>query len=406
MSENKDSRDDELDALLEAEGVDTAKITEQINKRKGIKADPAQPKPDKVPVPDPKLLADINPPVDTKNVPDPEAIVSGRLKEIFGDRFTNVDELKKANIPAQLQELETLRQKTRTLETQLKTKPKHHYANDDIARFDEFVRSTGIKDAGVFSKLNVTDVANMDDMDALVLQHIVDNPSLAGKEPQVRRYFEMKFNVDPNKIDSKKVESGDLTQEELEQNKLEYETNLIGVTTEGGRAKSKLQELKSKIKMPEIPEDETEKKNKWTPEIEARKKADWTMVNEKMGEEFKIIPILIKGSKEPIVNFVLPEETRKVILTNALDFVISNQMEVNEANVTSVATQMYSEVILSNMPEIAHAIFERARSMTEEEYLKTYHNPSGKNTDTPPVTEEPESDEARKEKAFQAEYER
>jgi len=47
--------------------------------------------------------------------------------------------LKKANIPAQLQELEKLRQKTQDLETQLKTKPKHHYASDDIAKFDEFV---------------------------------------------------------------------------------------------------------------------------------------------------------------------------------------------------------------------------------------------------------------------------
>jgi len=246
----------------------------------------------------------------------------------------------------------------------------------------------------------------MENMDAIVLQHIVDNPSLAGKEPQVRRYFEMKFNVDPNKIDPKKVESGDLTAEELEQNKLEYETNLIGLASEAGKAKSRLQELKSKIKMPDIPADETDKKVKWTPEIESKQKANWTAVNEKMGEEFKTIPILMKGSKEPIVNFVLPEETKKVILTNALDYAISNQMEINQANVTSVATQMYSDAILSNMQEIAHAIFERARSMTEEEYLKTYHNPSSKNTDTPPAGGEPESDEAKKERAFQAEMDR
>ena len=344
------------------------KSQNRLTKGKGVKTE--SPKAPDVKTPDVTPPADIKPPDDKKNVPDPEAIVSGRLKEIFGDRFTTVDELKKANIPAQLQELETLRQKTPTLETQLKAKPKHHYANDDIAKFDEFVRSTGIKDVGVFNKLNVTDVANMDNMDALVLQHIVDNPSLAGKEPQVRRYFEMKFNVDPNKIDPKKVESGDLTQEELEQNKLEYETNLIGVASEGGKAKSKLQELKSKIKMPEVPADDTDKKVKWTPEIETKKKADWTKVNEKMGEEFKTIPIRMKGSDEPIVNFVLPEEAKKVILTNALDYAVSNQMEINEANVTSVAKQMYSEVILSNLPEIAHAIFERARTMTEEEYLK------------------------------------
>jgi len=395
MVGNEDGRDDEIDALEHIEGVDTAKIKDQINKRKGIKAEPEIIKPDIIPPPDKKPPAVPIPPVDIKNVPDPEAIVSGRLKEIFGDRFTNVDELKKANIPAQLQELETLRQKTQTLETQLKTKPKHHYASDDIAKFDEFVRATNINDAGVFSKLNVTDVANMDNMDALVMQHIVENPSLAGKEPQVRRYFETKYNVD-----SKKVEAGELTQDELE-------VNLIGITSDGARAKAKLLELKGKIKMPEVvPEEILDAKQKWTPEIESKQKAAWTAVNEKMGEEFAKIPIPIKGGKEPIVNFVLPEETKKVILTNALDYAVSNQMEINEANVRSVATQMYSELVLSNLGEIAHAIFERARSMTEDEYLRTYSNPSSKNTDTPPIGEVPLSDEAKKEKAFQAEFER
>ena len=99
----------------------------------------------------------------------------------------------------------------------LKAKPKHNFANDDIAKFNEFVRETGIKDVGVFNKINGTDVANMNDMDALVMQHIIENPTLAGKEPQVRKYFETKYNVDPAK-----VTAGELTQEELE-------TNLIGV---------------------------------------------------------------------------------------------------------------------------------------------------------------------------------
>lgn len=387
-----DSRDDEINALRDIEGIDTAKITEQINKRKGIKVED---KPPQISPVDTKPPEEPKPPVQQKDVPDPEIIVNDRLKEIFGDRFTNIDELKKANIPAQLQELETLRQKTQTLETQLKTKPKHHYANDDIAKFDEFVRATNINDAGIFNKLNATDITNMDDMDALVLQHIVDNPKLAGKEPQVRRYFETRYNVD-----SKKVEEGELTQEE-------YEVNLIGIASDGAKAKQKLQDLKGKIKMPEIPEDETpEIKNKWTPEVEAKQKAGWTVVNEKMGEEFAKLPIPIKGSTEPIVNFVLPEETKKVIMSNALDYAVSNQLEINEANIKSIAKNMYSDAILMNLDEIAHAISERVRSMTEQEYLKTYHNPSEKNADAAPSDGEPLTDEAKKERAFRAELDR
>jgi hypothetical protein len=268
------------------------------------------------------------------------------------------------------------------------------------------VRDTGIKDAAVFNKLNVTDVANMEDMDALVMQHIIEYPASAGKEPQVRRYFETKYNVDPSKIDPKRVEFGNLTQEELEQNKLDYESNLIGVTTDGGKAKAKLQELKGKIKMPDILADEPNNKSKWTPEIEKSQTTAWTEVNEKMGAEFAKIPITLKGGKEPIVNFVLPEESQKVILKNALDYVVSNQLEVNEANVTSVAQAMYSDILFTHREEIYHAIFERARSMTEEEILKVYHNPSPKNNDNPPPSGELDSEEVQRKKAFELEYKR
>jgi hypothetical protein len=329
------------------------------------------------------------------------------LNEMFGEQFKTVEDFKKANIPEQLKELTNLRQKNQELDALVKAKPKHHFANDDIAKMNEFVRETGIKDVGVFNRLNAADLANMSDIDALMLQHVIDNPRLAGRDPQeVRRYIETKYNVDPAKIDPKKVEAGELTQEELDKNKREFEYNKMELEVNADKAKTKLHELKGKIKMPEPPADEPGSKTKWTPDIEKTQKAGWTKVNERMGEEFAKLPIRIKGGKEPIVNFVIPEETRKVVLTTALDYVVSNQMEINEANVKSVANMMYSELILSNLDEITHAVFERARSMTEDEYLKTYHNPSPKNTDNPPSGGEPLSEEAKKEKAFRAELER
>jgi hypothetical protein len=207
------------------------------------------------------------------------------------------------------------------------------------------VRDTGIKDVVVFNRINGADVANMDDMDALVLQHIIENPTLAGKELQVRKYFERKYNVD-----SKKVEEGELTQDELE-------TNLIGITSDGGKAKMKLAELKGKIRMPEV-QAEDDKPKGWTPEILSE------------------IPIHMKGYTEPIVNFTIPEETRKAITSNALNYAVSNQMEINEANVKNIAQMMYSNLIVSNLNEITQAVFERARTINEKEYLEKYHNPS------------------------------
>ncbi len=396
-----DGRDDEINALLGIEGIDSEKIAAQVAQSKG---EPPPAKSDGaggIPPADTTKPEDKKPdpanPENKKDVPNPEAIRSAMLNEMFGEQFKTVEDVKKANIPASLQELETLRQKAQELETQLKVKPKTQFVNEDIAKLNEFVRETGIKDVAVFNRLNATDVANMSDIDALVFQHIIDNPSLASKEPQVRRYIETRYNVD-----SSKVESGDLTQEELD-------INLIGVATEGAKAKAKLLDLKGKIKMPEPTPDEIsgEGKKKWTPQMEAEQKTSWGVVNDRMGGKLGVLGIPIKGSDKPVINFAVPEEIRNKAMKDAVDFMINNQMEVNEANVKSVAQMAYQDLILNNLDQIVHAVFEHARSMKEEEYLKLYHNPSPKsNADTQGGAGGDISDEAKLRRAFEAEFDR
>jgi hypothetical protein len=393
MAKRQDEiRDPEMDALKSIEGVNTEQITAQINKIKGITEEiTPEIKPEIKPEVKPEVKPEIKPEIKNE-VSDPEAIRAAMLNEMFGEQYKTVEDFKKANIPASLQELANLRQKNQELESLVKAKPKHQFANDDIAKMNEFVRETGIKDVTVFNRLNAAELANMDDIDALSLLHVIDNPRLAGTSPQeIRGYFERKYNVD-----KAKVEAGEMTEQELKYNQMDLQV-------EADKARTKLQDLKAKIKMPETPVEEPEKTTKWTPEIEATQKSAWAKVNEKIGETFSTIPIMLKGGKEPIVNFALPENTKKSILSNATDYVISNQMEVSEANITSVANAMYSDILFSNREEIYHAIFERARSMTEEEILKVYHNPSPKNADKAPVTGQPDSVEAQRQKAYELE---
>lgn len=394
MGQNLDGRDDEINALLNIDGIDTAKITEQITGKKG--GDTKPPADTKPPV-DTKPPADTKPPVDPKNVPDPEAIKSGMLNEMFGDHFKTVEDVKKADIPKSLQELATLRQRTKDLEIQLQAKPKTQFVNEDIAKLNEFIRETGIKDVAVFNRLNATDVANMDNIDALVFQHIVENPSLAGKEPQVRKYYEKEYNVD-----SKKVESGDLTQEE-------FEVNLIGIASAGAKAKAKLQELKGKIKMPEIPPDEKSEggKSRWTPEIETKQKALWQDGYTKMYDLFATIEIPVKGATAPLINFGIPEESRSKVLKGVTDYMLNNQLEVNEANVKSAINMVRTDLIMGNLDQIIHAVSEHVRGLKEEEYLKLYHNPSPKkNADTAGGGGAEVSDEAKLKRAYDAEMDR
>lgn len=403
--------DAEMDALLQVDGVNQESLTAQLNKIKGIDTPPPDKKAEDK-KPEDKKPEDKKPedkvvdkkPEDTKGVSDPEAIRTGILNEIFGDQFKTVEDVKKANISASLKELETLRQKNQELDALVKAKPKHQFANDDIAKMNEFVRETGIKDVNVFNKLNSSDLANMSDIDALVLNHVIENPRLASESPQeIRGYFERKYNVDASKIDPKLVESGDLTQEEFERNKREYKYNQMDMQAEADKVKAKLSELKAKIKMPEPSDEPDATTKKWTPEVETKQKAAWSTVSEAVGKEFSKIPLVPKGWKEPIANFVVPEEVKKVVLQTALDYAVSNQMEATPENIEAIAKAMYADIKESCESEIYHTIAERARSMSDEEFLKAYHNPSPKNNDAPPDAGKKDKLEEQRQEAYNLE---
>jgi hypothetical protein len=64
-------------------------------------------------------------------------------------------------------------------------------------------------------------------MEALVTKYVLDHPEQSGKEPQIRKYFEKKYNVDPDQVDE-----------------AELEVNKLGLDADGASAKKALQEIK------------------------------------------------------------------------------------------------------------------------------------------------------------------
>jgi hypothetical protein len=400
MAKGTEGRQEEINALMDIPGTNPEDIMAQVTGKKPDDPKPGDPQPGD-PKPGDPQPGDPKPgdpkPGDPKpGEPSPEIAATGILKEIFGDQFSTIDELKKSNIPVRLKEIETLRQQNEALlnektelTSKLGAKPKHNFANDDIALYNEFVKTTGIKNFDVFNKINVAEVANMDYMNALVLQRMIENPELAGQEVRVRKYLEKKYNVDPAQITDP---------EELEENK-------IGLAEDGARAKTKLVELKGKLKLPEPDSDDPGAAPKWSPEKETAIKTGWGQVSETMGTQLATIGIPMKGMNEPIVNFAIPEEARKAMMTDAVNFAVSNRMEINKDTMTKVAKFMYSEYLLQNLGEIAHSIFEKARSMTQEELLEKYHNPSGIGGDgKPPVSKSDVlDDDAKRKKALDAE---
>lgn len=312
------------------------------------------------------------------------------LKEIFGDRFKTVDEARQANISGMIDEVESLRQAKTDLEEQLSRKPKTNFANDEVALFNEFVKETGVHSYGVFRKINDAELTNMDPMEALITKHILDHPHLASKEPQVRKHFERKYNVDPEQVE----------EETLELNKMEMETDGIS-------ARKALQELKGKLKVPE-PTTEVDTPKELTPEEKSNLQTGWNNVGKNVSTALGKLKIPIKNGKEPLLDYEISESEQKEIQDFVANYAVENHMELNETNVRTISNMVYNQLMINKLPEIVHSVFERARSLTEEEVHAIYENPSpARNTDQPPTEPEGTKTDADKlqDEIFNAEME-
>ena len=301
------------------------------------------------------------------------------LKEIFGERFKTVEDVKNANIPGLIDEVETLRQTKTELETKLELKPKTNFANDEVALFNEFVKETGTRDYGVFNKINSAEVATMDSMEALVTKYVLDHPEQSGKEPQIRKYFEKKYNVDPDQVDE-----------------ADLEINKLGMDADGASAKKALQDIKDKLKVPE-PSQEPDAPKELTPEEKTNLQTRWGSVGQQVSTAYGKLNIPIKGGKDPLLDYEVSESEQKEITDFVKNYAVENQMELNETNVKMMSTMVYNQLMINKLPEIVHSVFEKARSMTEEQVHAVYENPSpARNTDTPPVPPEPEKTDFEK----------
>ncbi|MCK9544395.1 MAG: hypothetical protein M0R03_20440 [Novosphingobium sp.] len=358
----------EFEALKDLEGLDASKLMQQAGMEPpttdggdpagGIQDDP----------PAPPAAPPATPPQANQGQEQRDVF----LKEIFGDRFKTVDEVKQANIVQALDEVRTLRQENTNLKTQLETKPKTNFATDEVALFNEFVRETGKDDYGLFRKINTSDIANMDSMDVLVTKYVFDNPQYSGKEAQVRKYFEKRYNVDPDQVD----------EEDLAINKMAMEQD-------GNIAKRSLQEVKEKLKVPEPSNDPTKPKE-LTPEEKNQLTTGWSNVGQNISNVLAKLKVPIKGATDPLLDYEVSESERKEIQEFVSSYAVENQMELNETNVKTISTMVYNQLMINKLPEIVHSVFERARTMTETEVHAMYSNPSpGRNNDTPPTPPTP-----------------
>jgi hypothetical protein len=243
----------------------------------------------------------------------------------------------------------------------------------------------------------------LDPIDLLTADYIRRNPSKKENVDLVRDFVKRKYNLDikiPPALDEDDA-SPDEIRERNEQIR-EAKRNLEF-------AQMQMDEDVEKIKASYDSEFEEFAKGASsapTPEKIAEMAKPWQPVANTFMANVKAVPIFMPGPDgNPVkfMEFAIPAEQVEAYTRSIVDFAVSSGLPMEESSVQKIYEHILGQVYMANMPKINHAIAEKARTMSEQEYDLAYRNPSALKEQVQPGGAYKSKYEESREKALAAE---
>lgn len=300
-------------------------------------------------------------PAATQIAQKPEEIFGEKYKGYDWDKFrTEYDGTSKtaAEVGILRGELETAKQ--------LSEQAVNPFADEDIASYNEFVKETNVKNYGLFERVKTAD-ASKDPVESLVTEFLLDNPSYLGKEELVRKKMLKDHQI---------IEKPEMSVEEQET----LELNKIGISQAAKKADERLATIREKLKV--VTPVKPEVKLQQTQQAITEKTAKYEPIIKAEIAKYQKIKIPIEGKDkdgkvETFLEFELSGESLDKYSKEFSESFAKGDVDI-EKNPNTILSTYFNRAVMENFPKIVHAIAEKARSMSEEEYLLAYSNPSAK----------------------------
>jgi hypothetical protein len=308
-----------------------------------------------------------------------EAHRSKLLNEMFGDKFTSIDEVKESF--KLLDEVPSLRERSTKLQEQLEDKY-NPFANEEVARFNHFVKETGINDMKVYAKVSSIG-SETDPIDVLVTQHVVENPEYAGQEGKLKNFLVSKYGLDPEKYD----------EEELENNK-------FALQLESSKALKSIEALKSKITefKPVDFEALATQKEEQAKQEQQKLASGWSEIVAKLPEHIPAFKVDL-GEGKGEFEYAYTAEQKKSIEKDVLDYLVGYKLPMTKESVQSALSFAQNRVYQSNQKEIYKSFAEKISNDIRAQYDKEFVNPSALNKGNQETEKKPDKTDA--DKAFE-----
>ncbi len=244
------------------------------------------------------------------------------------------------------------------------------------------VKSKDPEKFGLYAGLKLS--SNMKPLDILVEDFVLRNPGFKDRKAQVIDLLVNKYKLDeeiPSPLSADDGHDEDAVSRrnsEIEKAKKAKSINEIQMEVDANEAKARLLGEFDKIELP------TRKKE--TPEeLQAKKdalKTSWAPVVQAVFKDAATIPLFMPAAKEgekPEMFLEMPvtDELKKVYSEQMLAMLSESGAELTKDNLAAAVARFRYSFINDNLPEIIKSVADKARALTDDEYAKMYHNPSG-----------------------------
>lgn len=294
----------------------------------------------------------VTPPAVTTATPvtTPEPIQTDYISSLntkFKTSFKSDDDLKSVlenaaktqALQEQLKEFETLKGDMEYYKKGVN--PLDYFASEDDYRMQQFKKTNPDKDAGVANKMFTTDLDKLSDLDVLTQYELLHGTFTDGE------------------VGAKELVAA---QYELDLNDPESWTRLSKNTMAraAAKARSEIKELKGSIKLPETIDLASKREAEKATALQRAEllKQGWGDVVPKMMTDLKEVAINDTdkdGKEEPLLKYVIDEDAKKELGAEVMDYLISNNKDINEENVKEAAIGVQREYVLRNLPKILKA---------------------------------------------------
>lgn len=265
------------------------------------------------------------------------------------------------------QDFKTLKERNALYENLVKEKA-NPFADDSVRNFNSFVKNTGVKDYGVFSKLSGFDEKTTSPLDAMVLAKIMKDPErMAPLESQIRARILSQYGVE--------------SEEELSQDQIKASSLAID-SVDSINDIRKFKETAFTAKEAEGFDPEKFFQEKET-ETQQRKEA-WKPYIDKIFESKKFtLPKVAETAPAMVLEL---EDAQIEALRATAESIALASGQPNEESLKNVFGTLYASAVGWNIEKVLRSYHESVVAMTQEDRDKFFSNiqPAGSRNSAKP----------------------